>query len=571
MNPRLIRHIWMFAVLALLGLGTGSLRFAGAQEVADDGEPGVDVLTHGPIHEAFAEAVVFDPEPGIVAPKAPPDPINEIPPEQKPEGDVEWIPGYWAWDDDRSDFIWVSGMWRVIPPERQWIPGYWVRSEGGFQWISGYWAAENVSDTAYLPEPPESVEVGPNVSAPSPNYTWMPGSWIWIGGQYAWRPGYWAVMRPDWVWVPAHYVWSPRGYIFVGGYWDFAVTNRGVLFAPVSFGISVTVGPGFYFTPSFMIDLRVFSDSLFWWPRYHHYYFGDYYAPRYYKRGIFPWFSPHARRHGYDPIYAHQRWKHRRDPNWEKNLRTTYQTRRKYEVARPPRTLHDPKKSSQKPMVLKASGVPFKKPFVPVTKSREGMAKFKPLSTNERAQIKQRGDQVRNLSNKRLKLESPKLAKPHRGTSKTIQPNRAKLPKSPIASSPTAAPSRPTAGPSKPGIGPTRPTGRAPTKMTPPERPKAPQTNPTVEPLQRRPSGIPGTSKRIEPGIRTPPKSPTSTAKPPTRPTPPKVAPSGRQHVPQPQRTPPVQGPQSRPSVGRERNMGAGPNARGSSPQFPGR
>jgi len=495
MNRQFIRHMCMFAVLALLGMGPASFRPVAAQEDAAGVEKGVDVLTYGPIHEAFAETVAFDPEEGIVVPKAPPDAINEIPPDQKPEGDAEWIPGYWAWDDDRNDFIWVSGIWRVIPPDRQWIPGYWVRSEKGFQWISGYWAPENQSDTTYMPEPPESVEVGPNISAPSPDYTWIPGCWIWLNGRYAWRPGYWAVMRPDWVWVPAHYVWSPRGYIFVGGYWDVTVAHRGVLFAPVFFGIGVTVAHGFYFTPSFMIDVRVFSDCLFWRPRYHHHYFGDYYAARYYQKGIFPWFSPHARRQGYDPIYAHQRWEHRRDRNWEKNLHATYQARRKYEEARPPRTMYDPKKPHQKPTVSKASGRPFKKPFVPVTKSREGVAKFKPLGKNERSQIEQRGKQVRNLSNERMKWESQGLARPSVGASKRVDANKVKLPKSPIASRPTAGPARPTAGP-------LRSTGPAPTRMTPPDRHTAPQTNPTVEPLQRRSSGGGGRNTDSRPDDR---------------------------------------------------------------------
>ena len=147
------------------------------------------------------------------------------------------------------------------------------------------------TDTEYLPEPPESVEVGPNSDAPSSDYAWIPGCWVRSYGRYAWRPGYWAVMQPDWIWVPAHYVWTPRGYIFVGGYWDLAVNHRGVLFAPVFFSLGA-MAPGFYFTPSYMIDLGVFSDFLFLRPRYHHYYFGDYYAPKYYRKGIYPWFSP---------------------------------------------------------------------------------------------------------------------------------------------------------------------------------------------------------------------------------------------------------------------------------------
>ena len=42
-------------------------------------------------------------------PKQPPAPIEELPPEQKPEGDdVQWVPGYWAWDDNRNDFLWIK-------------------------------------------------------------------------------------------------------------------------------------------------------------------------------------------------------------------------------------------------------------------------------------------------------------------------------------------------------------------------------------------------------------------------------------------------------------------------------
>jgi hypothetical protein len=500
MTRRFIKHLCMFAVLTCLGIGTGPFQAVATQEQTSDVEKGVDVLTHGPIHEAFAETVVYDPEAGIVVPKAPPDLINEIPPEQKPKGNVQWIPGYWAWDDDRNDFIWVSGIWRVVPPNRQWIPGYWTRSQEGFQWISGYWAAEKTADTEYLPEPPESVEAGPNVSAPSSDYTWIPGCWVWVHGRYAWRPGHWAVMRPDWVWMPAHYVWSPRGYIFVGGYWDYAIGHRGVLFAPVAFGFGVTFGPGFFFRPSFMIDLRVFSDCLFLRPGYRHYYFGDYYAPRYYQRGIFPWFSPHVRRHGYDPIYAHQRWEHRRDNNWERNLHATYQKRRDHEEFRPPRSLYDAGKPDHRGMVTKTSGRPSERPFVPVTKSRDISSKFQPLSKNERTQFEQRGKQVHSFGNERQKWESPGAAKPAVDASKRTEPSKVTLPKSPITAKPTS---------------PTR------TKMAPPDRYKAPQPNPTVEPLQRRHSGAPETSKRIDTDRMNLPKSPSVSTPPagPSRPT----------------------------------------------------
>src|SRR5581483_3926359 len=104
-------------------------------------EPGVEVLTRGPVHEAYASAVSTQPAPGLLAPRQPPAPIEELPPDQKPEGDnVQWMPGYWQWDEDKQDYLWVSGFWRVPPPNRTWVPGTWQQAEGS-QWqrTGGFW------------------------------------------------------------------------------------------------------------------------------------------------------------------------------------------------------------------------------------------------------------------------------------------------------------------------------------------------------------------------------------------------------------------------------------------------
>src|SRR5262245_24029566 len=70
--------------------------FAAAGE-REESEP-FEVQARGPVHEAFAAPVERDPEPGIVVAKQPPEPVPELPPDTKPEGDnVQWIPGYWAW------------------------------------------------------------------------------------------------------------------------------------------------------------------------------------------------------------------------------------------------------------------------------------------------------------------------------------------------------------------------------------------------------------------------------------------------------------------------------------------
>src|SRR5450432_600932 len=83
---------------------------------------GIEVQARGPVHEAFAgptsEAVATP-----AVPKQPPAAIEELPPAEKPDGNVIWISGYWAYDDDRKDFLWVSGTWRSPPPGKQWVAG----------------------------------------------------------------------------------------------------------------------------------------------------------------------------------------------------------------------------------------------------------------------------------------------------------------------------------------------------------------------------------------------------------------------------------------------------------------
>ena len=72
-----------------------------AEPGAETDPQGGQVLTQGPVHEAFAAPVVHDAKAGPIVPKAPPDPIQEMPPDQKPSGqNIQWIPGYWAWDVD---------------------------------------------------------------------------------------------------------------------------------------------------------------------------------------------------------------------------------------------------------------------------------------------------------------------------------------------------------------------------------------------------------------------------------------------------------------------------------------
>jgi hypothetical protein len=95
------------------------------------------------------------------------------------------------------------------------------------------------------------------------------------------------------------------------------IKDRRLLFAPVYFDAGVYTRVGFHYSPSFAINLGVFSDHLFVRPVYEHYYFGDYYAASYVRGGYYASYSFQSSRYGYDPFYAHQRWEHRQDREWE--------------------------------------------------------------------------------------------------------------------------------------------------------------------------------------------------------------------------------------------------------------
>ena len=389
-------------------LAQGGLRAIAADTGDSNDESGVEVLTQGPVHEAFAEPNSYNPTQGIVVPKEAPAAIEEIPPNEKPDGDALWIPGYWQWDNDRADFIWVSGIWRVPPPGCSWVPGYWTAVDEGWTWTPGFWMASETDQVTYLPQPPRSLEVGPSSPAPSPNYIWAPGCWFWTESRYAWRPGYWVQARPDWIWSPAYYIDTPRGSIYIDGYWDWSIDRRGVLFAPAYIGRSVWGRPGFVYCPSIVIQTDLLTAHLFISPRYGHYYFGDYYGADYSRRGIYPWFEFHKKHHGYDPIYAHERWRQsRKDSHWEDHVRENYDYRMKHAEARPPRIY-----SAQAAFVARApererKSIRIAAPLSEVAKRRDTPIRYEKINEGQRNSLGGQGKDLAKFRDQRAQWESP--------------------------------------------------------------------------------------------------------------------------------------------------------------------
>ena len=267
----------------------------------------VDVLTRGPLHEAFATAHQSNPQSSPVVRQAPPQLIDEVPPQYKPEGNnVQWIAGYWAWDDAQQDFIWISGLWRDVPPQRHWVPGYWDKANAGYHWISGFWAEETQQELGYLPQPPVSIEQGPSTAAPSDNHFYVPGNWHYQDQRYRWSSGHWQPVVENRIWIPAQYVWTPRGCIYRSGYWDYEFDHRGTCFAPVHFKRPVYLATNYSYQPSFAINLNIdFLTHLFVRPHCTHYYYGDWYSSNFADFGYRPWVSHQSHYRSYDPLLTY--------------------------------------------------------------------------------------------------------------------------------------------------------------------------------------------------------------------------------------------------------------------------
>lgn len=464
MTPRRILYRlfqWSIAPLSVALISVATIQPATqAQPPAAGGDaggveqPGTQVLTRGPIHEAFGQPTVFNPKPGLQIAKKPPQPVEELPPDEKPEGDnVSWLGGYWSWDEEKGDFMWVSGFWRVLPPGRQWIPGYWAENAGQYQWVGGYWGAAAQEQQEVIKEPPpESLEQGAPPTSPSTEHIWAPGCWVYRDYRYMWRPGYWIVNQPGWAWVPACYSWTPCGYVYVDGYWDWSIRRRGVLFAPCYFDPVVCYRPGFYYRPAVCLDIDIITPHFFCRPAYCHYYFGDYYATSYLSIGITPWFNIGVGRthRFYSCDFAYYECHYRRsNPNWAITCRLDYERCRDNVVYRPARTYVNQvtiinnvtvNKTTNVNVNNMALGKPMKTYTANLAKNPDAPIKFEKINDNRVRDLAKNANQTRQFAMERSKVEKLNVtsgvgAAGKTGTSgNTLSTTKLTLPKSTIVS-----------------------------------------------------------------------------------------------------------------------------------------
>jgi hypothetical protein len=365
------------------------------------------VLTSGPVHEGYAEPVNLQIQEGLVVPIQPPANLNEIPPSDRPQGNYYWVPGYWAWDSDRNDYLWVSGCWRLAPPNTYWVPGYWTQVSDGWEWVAGFWAPIGTGEIEYLPPPPAITDTEP-ANPPTPDSIWVPQCWYWNQNQYVLRSGYWITAQPNWIWVPSHYTWTPRGYVFVAGHWDYPLENRGVLFSPVYFPRGVYAQTGYSYSPSIVVDIGALRVSLFTYPRYCHYFFGDYYNDSYIHVGIYPWFEFQRYHTWYDPIYNYDRWHYRRsEPHWAQRQRDDYDQRRHDVNLRPPRTYDQMEHRLNQMPEQQRRNFRMAEPLNSLASDKTSSLKFQKINTETHNNIITQTNQVHKFGEQRHNWEKP--------------------------------------------------------------------------------------------------------------------------------------------------------------------
>ncbi len=413
-------HTWIvrFAAAAFLSLAVGvaPAKISAAQDpLAQDplapapgADPeGVETLTRGPVHEAFAAPAASDPKPTPIVPNKPPADIDEVQPDFRPEGAI-WINGYWEFDPEVKDFIWISGLWRVPPPAMRWVPPYWTEVEGGWQRVPGFWISTAAGELEYRPVPPNSLEVGPSSPAPADNYFYIPGAWNYYDTGYRWRSGYWSPYREDFVWCPARWVWTPAGCIYQAGYWDLRPLVRAQCYAPVRFTSAVYLTPGWRYRPWCVVDSSRFFVHLWIGPQSNCYYFGNYYGSYATTFGLTPWCSWSYRSRGcYDPLWS---WCHthyrRQGIDYIGRCRGWHDHFDHHEHERPARTWNeqvrliadaklDPRKSQR---VVAAD-------LADVVKRNDSPIRLTRLDDRERESIVKVSSDLKKLNVERLKIE----------------------------------------------------------------------------------------------------------------------------------------------------------------------
>lgn len=249
-----MKTAWLWIVLFLISLSYKGLSY--------------EKIEGHHVHEAFMnqEAPV---NLLIAIPDAPPNPLRESLPVQTDPMAI-WIPGYWEWSLERSEFIWCSGCWRRPPPDHQWIEGQWKQFDEGWVRLIGFWSRIPQEELTFFNQtPPDPFDENPK-NPPGDDYFWMSGYWKYQRNKYIWYKGKWERLDERWVYVPAKYIRWPDGYVFVPAFWDWPLEERGVAYACISMPYSHEIE----YLPSMILEPdAIIEGCLFSYPDYYYFYY----------------------------------------------------------------------------------------------------------------------------------------------------------------------------------------------------------------------------------------------------------------------------------------------------------
>jgi hypothetical protein len=367
-----------------------------------------------------------------------------------------------------------------------------------------------------LPPPPNTIDAGPSAPAPGPDSVYVSGTWVYRVNRFAWRPGFWYTPRAGWVWVPARYVWTPGGYIFIEGYWDYPLTTRGLLFAPVVIERRLWRRPRWVYRPQVVVYEPALLGCLFIRPDYGCYYFGDYFEPAYRDRGFVAWIDFRIGR-SFDPLLSFCRWQHRRDRYWDRDLRSLYVNRYNGDAPRPPRTIVQQNTVINNITVnnnVNVTTIRNVTVLAPITKVDKTIVNVRPVSRAQMAEQQRAVVQMREAAKERQKIAAQLVARGSAPTRPTDRPvvARVQLPRTPTVIKSTTA--------VKPPAPPVLPRTVVKTlPKTDPVKPIKPPVNP-VKPVKPPVNPVKPVKPRVNPAKPpvNPPKPPVNPVKPPVNP-----------------------------------------------------
>ena len=152
------------------------------------------------------------------------------------------------------------------------------------------------------------------------------GYWRPQADTFIWQNAAVATFEAGRVWMPSQYYWTPAGYVFVDGYWDHPLSQRGWLFVPLGLTDPETAGSQFALTPEVLLKLESISLALFARPRERWYYFGDYDGANDRRCGFIP-IAEYAGRNA-APIFDYLNWYYgRQNPHWLRDAQAAARSR----------------------------------------------------------------------------------------------------------------------------------------------------------------------------------------------------------------------------------------------------